>query len=208
MYISSTVLQAKPGRGADVGAAAVKLGSLASKAGHSGVATWRFLTGSPYGSFLISGRSDTLAGLVDSGGKIASDPEFAALSAQLGDALLVPAEPFINRVVTASPSYAPKPFMSLTLAVATGGKMGAAMELIMEVMAFIEKVAGVGMAVTTPLGGALNQIGTILSTDDAASYEAAVAKLLGDPGWMVLMDKVGELVEPGTSKRAYLVQIA
>ena len=98
--------------------------------------------------------------------------------------------------------------MSLTLAVATGGKMGAAMELIMEVMAFIEKVAGVGMAVTTPLGGALNQIGTILSTDDAASYEAAVAKLLGDPGWMVLMDKVGELVEPGTSKRAYLVQIA
>ncbi len=207
MYISAITFQARPGHGAEVGSAAVELGGLITKAGANPAMTWGVLAGAPYGSFAVSARFDTMTDYVKTVAAVQAKPAFTKLAAKMGDALQIPAETRLNKVVAASATYKPQPFTVSTAVVIAAGQLTSAMGWSTELLEFVERVTGHGGVLTAAAAGRVGEIGFIFSAEDAEHWEALDAKLEADPGYAARMDQLDGMFEPGSDQRVLMTQI-
>ena len=208
MYIAAIMFQAKPGHGADVGAGAVELVGLMKKSGAQTPYAWNVLAGAPYGTFAVSARFDSLQAYTEVLGKLQSDATFAKFSKRVGEALQIPAETRLNKIVAASSSYQPQPFTQSTSAVITPGQLSSAMAWSMELLDFAEKTTGHGGVLTASAAGRIGEIGFIFSAEDAEQWDTLATKLQDDPGYMDRMDQIGGMFEVGSDQQVLMTQIA
>lgn len=208
MFISAIQFLAKPGHGADIAAAAVELTGMMKKAGTERPVAWSALAGTPYGSFAVSARFDSLKDYTEVLGKVQADAGFAEFSKRVGEALLVPAETRLNKVVVASPSYKPLPFTQSTTVVISAGQLSSAMAWSAELLEFAEKVTGHGGVLVSAEAGRVGEIGFVFSAEDAEHWEALSAKLAADAGYIARMDQIDGMFEPGSDQRVLMQQIS
>lgn len=208
MYIFSSVLQAKPGRAAGIGAAAVQLADMIEQSGGADAVAWQGVLGAPYGAFLVSARFETLPAYVDASSVMQQNPAFAELSASIADDLNQPADIALSEIIAARPTYAPKPFVSVTRAVIAAGQFSAAMQWSTEFLEFAEQVTGSGGILTANVGGRVGDIGFVFAAADAAEWQENNAKLFADPGYVARLDQTDGLFEPGGDLQVLMQDIS
>ncbi len=207
MYINAIQFQAKPGQAAEVAAGTLELVGLMKKAGTEKPTAWGVLAGAPYGSFAVSARFDSLTAYTEVLGKVQADAGFATFAKNIGGALAGPAETLINRVVTASPSYEPHPFVMTTRAVIMPGQLSSAMAWSTELLDYAEKTTGHGGVLLAASAGRVGEIGFVFSAEDAEHWEALSSKLSADSGYIARMDQIDGMFEPGSDQRVLMQQI-
>ncbi len=208
MHIYSATLQAKPGRGAELGAMLPQLRDEIATATGSAAYAWVVSSGAPIGSFGISTRVEGNAQLMEFQQKMNASKTYQAKAAKVGDVLAAPATTSFSQIVGfAGDQGEPAPVVNLTQSTIMGGHMGEAIGWSMEVLEYVQSVTGMSGLLTSLSAGGFFDVMWIFSAQTGTELDDANTKLLTDPGYIGLIDKAGGLFVPGAATRVTLMQM-
>jgi len=196
---------------AEVGAHMLALRAHVSARLGSEVALWNVLFGAPTGTFVFTTPLDGIAGVQAMGASMAGDAEFAALVAK-GAAWSTgaPVDQLRESLSGGTPAGSPPvgSVATVTTAVMNGGKYAAAVGWGLEVAALVEKITGMPVNLSTGMFGEMGQLAWIGITPDAATADAANAKISADAEYLAKLDGAGDLFVPGSAHRRLSVRMA
>ena len=176
----------------------------------SEVSLWGVLFGAPVGTFVFATPLDGIAGVQAMGASLAGDSEFAALVAK-GAAWSTGAPvDQLRESLSAVSTAGPPPVGSvatITTAIMNGGKYAAAVGWGLEVAAHVEKVTGMAVNLSTNLSGTGGQLVWIGVAPDAATSDAANAKIAADAEYSAMLEVAGDLFIPGSAERRFAVRM-
>jgi hypothetical protein len=208
MHIYSATLQAKPGRGAELGAMLPKLRDEVAAATGGAAYAWVVSSGAPIGSFGISTRVEGNAQLMDFQQKLAASKAYQTQAVKAGDVLFTPATTSLSQIVGfAGEQGEPAPVVNLTQSTIVGGHLGEALGWSMEVLEYVHSVTGMRGLLTSLSAGGFFDVMWIFSAQTGAELDDANAKLMADKGYIGLIDKAGGLFVPGAATRVTLMQM-
>lgn len=208
MHIYSAVLQAKPGRGAELGAILPKLRDEVASATGSAAYAWAISAGAPIGSFGISTRVEGNAQLMEFQLKLNASKSYQTQAAQVGDILAMPATTSFSQIVGfAGEQGPPAPVVTLTQSTIQSGHLGQAMGWSMEILEYVHSVTGRSGLLTSLSAGSFFDVMWIFSAQSGAELDDANAKLRADHGYIGLIDKSEGLFVPGSATRITLMQM-
>ena len=195
---------------AEVGAHVLALRAHASSRLGSEVAVWNVLFGAPLGTFTFTTAVDGIAGVLAMGASLAGDAEFAALVAK-GAAWTTgaPVDQLREALNGVNPAGPPPvgAVAIVTTASMNGGKYAAAVGWSLEVAALVEKITGMRVTLSTGIAGEMGQLSFVGVSPDAATADAANAKINADAGYQAKLDEAGDLFVPGSAHRRILVRM-
>jgi hypothetical protein len=195
---------------AEVGAHMLALRDHVSSRLGSEVALWNVLFGAPVGTFVFTTRLDGIAGFQAMGASLAGDAEFAALVAKGADWSTGAPVDQMRESLNGENTAGWPPVGSVatrTTAVMNGGKYGAAVTWGLEVAALVEKITGTPVNLSM---GAYGQMGQLLwhgFAADAATADAANAKISADAEYMAKLDGADGLFVPGSANRLLAIRM-
>ncbi len=208
MHIYSATLQAKPGKGAELGAMLPKLRDEVAAATGSAAYAWVFSAGAPIGSFGISTRVEGNAQLMEFQQKLNASKAYQTKAAKMGDILASPAATSLSQIIGfAGEQGEPAPVVTLTQSTIVGGHLGEAMGWSMEVLEYVHSVTGMSGLLTSLSAGSFFDVMWIFAAQTGAELDDANAKLMSDKGYIGLIDKAGGLFVPGAATRVTLMQL-
>ena len=166
--------------------------------------------GASVGTFVFTTRLDGIAGVQAMGASLAGDAEFAALVAK-GAAWSTGAPVDQMRESLNGENTGGLPpvgsVATVTTAVMNGGKYGAAVTWGLEVAALVEKITGTPVNLSMGMFGEMGQLAWIGVAADAATADAANAKISADAEYMAKIDGSDGLFVPGSAHRRVAVRI-
>ncbi|MEO7427783.1 MAG: hypothetical protein ABIY48_00220 [Acidimicrobiales bacterium] len=148
---------------------------------------------------------DTLDQLEAAQDKLAVSDPFIALAESGAHLFTAPLQDGLAQVVTGTfDRTAPLPaYVTAARAIATNGKLSAAMAAGVEIAEAATRITGVQTSflvdVTGPVGGCRWNSGHA----DIGSVERAEAALTADAGWLELIDRVGDCYQQGVTQSMY-----
>jgi hypothetical protein len=211
MFIYSGILQAMPGKGAEVGARVAEVRDALSEASGNQCFAWALAAGAPVGSFALSARLDGTAALLDLLQKANASSDYAEAAGKLGSLLAAPVETtFVEVIGTAGEPSAPKPLTMVTAATIganSGGGVSPAIGWSAEVLAHASSVTGVPGVLVSSSAGAMFQVGWIFGADDGDQVDEMNAKLAGDADYVAMLDAAGGHFIEGSAQRNLMMMM-
>jgi hypothetical protein len=208
MYIFSASLQAKPGRGSELGAHIPPLRDAVAEATGSPAYGWAASSGTPIGSFGISMRVEGHEQLLDFQQKMGESDNYHAEVAKVADVLDAPSPTSLSQIIgMAGEQGPPAPIVRLTQATVEIGHVGDAMIWGQEMLEHVHNATGMSGLFTNLASGSPFDIMWIFSAHSGAELDAANAALQADTGYIGLIDKAANYMVPGSATRATLVQM-
>ena len=208
MYIFSASLQAKPGRGGELGAHMLPLRDAVAEATGSPAYAWVASSGPPIGSYGISTRVDGHEQLLDFQQKMAGSESYHAEAAKLADVLATPSTTSLSQIVAmAGDQGEPAPIVRLTQATVEIGHVGDAMAWGQEMLEHVHNTTGMSGLFTNLASGSPFDIMWIFSANSGAELDAANAAMQADTGYIGLIDKAADFIVPSSAMRATLAQM-
>lgn len=208
MYIYSATLQAKPGRGGQLGAQMPQLrNAVAEATGHPAYA-WVASSGGPIGSYGISTRVEGHEQLIEAQQKMGASEAYHTEVGKIADLLAVPSTTQLSQIVgMAGEQGEPAPIVRITQATIQIGHMGDAMEWGQEMLEHVHNTTGMSGLFTSVASGNPFDVMWIFSAHSGAEVDAANTALQADTGYVGLVDKAADFIVPGSATRATLVQM-
>jgi hypothetical protein len=176
---------------------AVELGQRVSQIIERPVYTWTTIFGPEPLSVMWSARVEHLADIVAADDAIGADEEFVAWAEQQNGLFASPLVGVVSQVVHGAPTGEPKPFLTVTRAVAANGALGEAMGVGVEIAETFTRLTGHDAMFVTPVTGEYGGAGWIIGADDLGQVEAADAVLAASDEWIKLIDRAGHCYAPG-----------
>ena len=208
MYIFSATLQAKPGRGGELGAHMPKIRDSVAEATGNPAYAWAASSGPPIGSYGISTRVEGHEQLLESQQKLAASEKYQAEAAKLADVLAAPSATSLSQIVAmAGEQGEPAPIVRLTQATMEIGHLGDAMAWGQEMLEHVHNATGLSGLFTNLASGSPFDVMWIFSAHSGAELDTANAALQADTGYVGLIEKAANFVVPGSAARATLVQM-
>ncbi|MFW2380172.1 MAG: hypothetical protein ACN4GZ_00325 [Acidimicrobiales bacterium] len=208
MYIYSATLQAKAGRGGELGAQMLPLRNAVAEATGSPAYAWVASSGGPIGSYGISTRVEGHEQLIGLQQKMGASEAYHAEAAKLADVLAQPSATSLSQIVgMAGEQGEPAAIVRLTQATIQIGHMGDAMTWAHEVLEHVHNTTGMNGLLTNLASGNPFDLMWIFSANSGAEVDAANAALQADTGYVGLIDKAAGFIVPGSATRATLVQM-
>jgi hypothetical protein len=195
---------------AEVGAHMLALREHVSARLGSEVALWNVLFGEPVGTFAFTTRLDGIAGVQAMGASLADDADFAALVAKGADwSTGAPVDQMRDSLKGENNAGVPPvgSVATVTTAVMNGGKYGAAVTWGLEVAAMVEKITGMPVDLSMGSYGEMGQLAWIGGAADAATADAANAKISADAEYMAKLDGADGLFVPGSAHRRLAIRM-
>ncbi|NNE94921.1 MAG: hypothetical protein HKN24_02735 [Acidimicrobiales bacterium] len=208
MYIFSASLQAKPGRGGELGARMIPLRDAITEATGNQAYAWAASSGPPIGAFGISTRATGHEHLIELQQKMGASESYHAEAAKLADVLAMPSTTSLSQIVAmAGEQGEPAPVVRLTQATVQIGHVGDAMNWGQEMLQHVHNTTGLSGLFTNLASGSPFDVMWIFSANTGAELDAANAALQADTGYIGLIDKAASFIVPGSAARATLVQM-
>ena len=209
MLISASELTASPGKSSHLGALVAKMRDTLSKESGKPWSAWAAVTGRPYGTFVLSARSEDYADMIASQMKVAVSTDWAALAATADGLLFQPAPSTLTEViaVTGEPT-APKQFTLVTRAVIDRSAMMDAIAWSTQVAEHVTKVTGVSTIVGTSAAGKMFEVTWLAGVDTPAEMDK-MNSINTDAGYLEMIAAAGanKLFEQGSSERMLLTKL-
>ncbi len=189
---------------------AVRIGAHATAVTGVQVSTWATWFGAPLGTVTWSAWVDSLDGL-STLAAVEADPGYVALVAE-GQAFgSAPHVMNMRSPLSAMPEERRAipigAVATITTAVASGGKLSAAVAWGSEVAAYASSVTGEPITFFVDAFGTFGQLTWIGVSDDAKGADAANDKLNGDSGYIERLDTTSGLFVEGSGARMLSVHI-
>jgi hypothetical protein len=178
-------------------AAAIEVGQRVSQIIEREVYTWSTLFGPEPLSVMWSARVEHLAEIVAADDALAADEAFNEWAEQHNDLFASPLVGVVSQVVHGAPTSDPKPFLSVTRAVAANGALGEAMGVGVELAETLTRLTGHEAMFITPVSGEYGSAAWIVGADNLDEVEAANATLATSDEWLKLVDRAGHCYAPG-----------
>lgn len=208
MHIYSATLQAKPGRGGELGAQVPQLRDAVAEATGSAAYAWAMSAGAPIGTFGISTRVEGMAQLMEFQQRMAGSETYHAEAAKVADVLAAPSTTSMSQIVgTAGDQGDPAPVVTITQSTMVNGHIAEAMNWGMEIMEFVHGVTGMSGLFTSLTAGSFFDVMWIFGAETGAELDSANASLMANPDYMGMIDKAGGLFVPGSANRVTLMQM-
>ncbi|NNC81023.1 MAG: hypothetical protein HKN94_12825 [Acidimicrobiales bacterium] len=209
MYIFSATLQAKPGRGGELGAHIPTMRDAVAEATGSAAYGWAVSSGAPIGSYGISMRVEGHEQLLDFQQKMGASENYHAEAAKLADALAAPSATSLSQIVAmAGDQGEPAPIVRLTQTTLQVGHVADAMAWGQEMLQHVHNTTGMSGLFTSVASGSPFDVMWIFSSQSGADLDATNAALQADTGYVGLIDKAANYIVPGSTARATLVQMS
>jgi hypothetical protein len=210
MLIQSSELTARPGKGGALGTTVTAMRDVLARASGKDWYSWVALAGRPYGTYLLSTRSDDFAHHVNASMQIGLSPEWSELAATADGILANPAPSQLNEViaVTGEPA-APKQFLTVTRSTLSGSDFGKSIAWACDVMEHVTKLSGHGGLVMSSVAGTMFQLFWVLGVDTPDELEASNKAIGSDAGYLEMISEAGSkrfFVE-GSSDRVLLARM-
>jgi len=208
MYIFSAALQAKPGRGGELGAQLPQLRDAVAEATGNPAYAWAASSGPPIGSFGISTRVEGHEQLIGFQQKMSASEAYHSAAANVADVLDAPSTTSLSQIVgMAGEQGEPAPVVRLTQATVQIGHVSDAMAWGQEVLDHVHNTTGMSGLLTNLAAGNPFDLMWIFSAQSGAEVDAGNAALQADTGYVGLLDKAAGFMVPGSVARATLVQM-
>jgi hypothetical protein len=192
MLIQSSELAASPGRSGALGPKVVEMRDVLAKASGKPWWAWVAVAGRPYGTYLLSTRSENYTQHIGAAMQLGMSPEWSAVSASADGVLARPADTQLAEViaVTGEPS-APKQFVTVTRSTLSASDIGKATAWSCEVMEHVTKLTGHSGMVMSSAAGTMFQVYWVLGVDTAEELDASNKAIGSDAGYLEMISQAG-----------------
>ena len=210
MLIQSSELTAHPGKGGALGSTVTAMRDVLARASGKDWWAWVAFAGRPYGTYLLSTRSNDFAHHVNTSMQIGLSPEWSELAASAEGILAQPAPSMLAEIiaVTGEPA-SPKQFLTVTRATLSSSDIGKSIAWAGEVMEHVTKLTGHGGMVMSSVAGTMFQVYWVLGVDTAEELEASNKAISGDAGYLEMIVEAGSkrLFVDGSTDRVLLARM-
>lgn len=208
MHIYSATLQAKPGRGGELGALVPQLRDAVTKTVGSPAYAWAMSAGAPIGCFGISTRVEGNQQLMEFQQKLAASDDYQSVAIQGADLLDGPAQTSLSQIIgSVGEQGDPAPVITITQATVMNGHVADAVGWGMEVLEHVHKVTGQSGLMTNLSAGSFFDIMWIVGAPSAAELDTANDKIQNDAEYIAMLDKAGGFFVPGSATRVTIMRM-
>ena len=208
MHRFSATLQAKPGRGGELGTQLPQLRDAVVEATGHAAHAWAMSSGAPIGTFGISTRVEGHAQLMEFQQKMAASESYQAQAAKLADVLAAPATTSLSQIVgVAGEQGKPAPVVTITQSTMVVGHVAEAMAWGMEILEYVHSVTGMSGLFTSVTSGSFFDVMWLIGAETGAELDSANASLMADSGYVGMIDKAAGFFVPGSANRVTLMQM-
>jgi hypothetical protein len=160
------------------------------------VYAWMAFMGPDEGTITWSTRAEHLADLEAGFDKLAADDGYLRSVEEADELFEGPIEDGLAQVVAGEPATGDAPaYVSIVRGRAANGRLGDAMTLGVEVAETASRLTGLSTLFVAEATGDYGGVAWITGHQSIQSVEASLATLMGDPGWLPLVDRVGPAYE-------------
>jgi hypothetical protein len=174
------------------------------------ISCWAGNFGYPIGTVAWSAMVESQAALVAGTGQLLADPGYLDLLDGAADLIASPGHDLLREVLYGAPGDPPPvgSLVNVTTATAVVDRMADALGWAVEIAQHVENVIGSPVMVLTDVFGTMGGIAWISAQPDAASSDAARAKLNADADYLNRIKATKDLYIPGSGSISQATRIA
>ncbi len=211
MFIQSAELTAAPGKSGELGPMVAKMRDVLSSETGKQWWSWAALAGRPFGTQLLSTRTEGFADMMANQMKLVGSEAWAALSPNASGVLAGPAQTYLAEVIamTGEPTE-PKQFTTVTRATIAGKDLAQSIAWSCAAMERATKITGQAGTVATTAAGNMFQVYWFAGSETAEQLDAARQTMNGDADYQAMIAQAGAdgLFVDGSVEEMVLVKTA